>query len=289
MSTSAIAASITNTAASVMGIERPLTRQPSQYDDSNSGNSVQGSRLFTALFDALTQFVTDNQTAPTASAPGAPSTDPVPAAAPAAPASTAASPLAAASSSGSSGTAASSLGADLQAFLHDLFSALRQAGGERDHGEHGLGRARDDWRWAGAPAAPVSDTEPAATTGATASAASATNSAPTAAAATTSSAAAFNRHGIAAELRALIKDLSNSQVASATSSAAGTPSNLSSSAITNLNAAFSKLIADLGGTASSASTPATASLQSFLSSLLQNLHGTDNSLSPLGNGVNVSA
>jgi hypothetical protein len=123
--------------------------------------------------------------------------------------------------------------------------------------------------------------------------------------------AAYGRFGIEAELNSLIKDLSNSQIVSATSTAAGTPANLSSSALANLNSAFSQLISDLGGTTSTASAPATAaastnsssssaangspqsdtaSLQAFLSSLLQNLQsGAGNSLSPLGNGVNVSA
>jgi hypothetical protein len=131
------------------------------------------------------------------------------------------------------------------------------------------------------------------------------------AAATASAATAYGQHGIAAELAALIKDLSNSQVVSATSTAAGAPANLGSSALSALNAAFSKLIADLGGPAPSAppsatsaaaastsSSPATsagtqsstASLQAFLSSFLKNLESSaHNSWSPRGNGVNLSA
>ena len=62
MSTSAIAASSTNFVSSVVGVERPLIRQPSGDGDSNSGSApVQGGRLFTALFDALTQFVAEHQ------------------------------------------------------------------------------------------------------------------------------------------------------------------------------------------------------------------------------------
>ncbi len=332
MSTSAIAASSTNFVSSVVGVERPLIRQPSGDGDSSSGSApVQGGRLFTALFDALTQFVAEQQSAPAATTAAAASA----ATSPAATASTAtssptptstsltstssASTGSTTNSSGSSSTPASSLGSDLQAFLHDLFSALRQAGGAREHAGHGFGRARDDWRADATPAVPVSNTQqtvgngaptpssaansapPAAatstntsSTAATPAAAStpATSSAAPVAATSSSSTAAYGRFGIVAELSALIKDLSNSQVVSATSSAAGAPANLSSSALANLNSAFSKLITDLGGTTSSASSSQsdTASLQSFLSSLLQNLQsGASNSLSPLGNGVNVSA
>jgi len=323
MSTSAIAASSTNIVSSVIGVERPLLRQPSGYGDSNSGSApVQGSRLFTALFDALTQFVAAHQAAPAAAtaASSATSAATVPAAAaatassattsPAATVSTATStPSPASTSSASSSTPASSLGTDLQAFLHDLFSALRQAGGAREHAGHGFGRARDDWRADATPATPVSDTQPAANAAAPPAAVTSTSTASTAAApvaastpatssaapvaaTSSSSTAAYGRFGIAAELDALIKDLSNSQVVSATSTAAGTPANLSSSALANLNSAFTKLISDLGGTTSTASSPQsdTASLQAFLSSLLQNLQGgASNSLSSLGNGVNVSA
>ncbi len=358
MSTSAIAASSSNIVSSVIGVVRPLTRQPSGDGDSNSGSApVQGGRLFTALFDALTQFVAEHQAAPAATtgaaSPASTATVTTAAAgtgtassaatAPAATPSTATStpsPAATSStnSSGSSGTPASSLGADLQAFLHDLFSALRQSGGAREHTGHGSGRARDDWRAAATPAVPVSNTQQSASTGASTGSSAALNAAPpaatntstTSAAATpaavstpatppaapvatssASSTAAYGRFGIVAELNALIKDLSNSQVVSATSTAAGAPANLSSSALANLNSAFTKLITDLGGTTSTASTAATgaassnassssaansspqsgtASLQAFLSSLLQDLQsGAGNSLSPLGNGVNVSA
>jgi hypothetical protein len=297
MSTSAIAASSTNIVSSVIGVERPLSRQPSGDGESNSGSApVQGGRLFTALFDALTQFVAEHQAAPAATTAATAST-------------VISTPSPASTNSASSSTPASSLGTDLQAFLHDLFSALRQAGGSREHAGHGSGRARDDWRADATPAVPVS-TQQSASNGAS-SGSSAASSAPTAAATSTStttstastaatpaaassasSTAAYGRFGIAAELNALIKDLSNSQVVSATSTAAGTSANLSSSALANLNSAFTKLITDLGGTTSTASSPqsGTASLQTFLSSLLQNLQsGAGNSLTPLGNGVNVSA
>ncbi|MGO9945695.1 MAG: hypothetical protein ACLPWG_02460 [Steroidobacteraceae bacterium] len=314
MSTSAIAASSTNIVSSVIGVERPLSRQPSGDSDSNSGSApVQGGRLFTALFDALTQFVAEHQPAPAATTAATAATSPAatasaatstPSPASTSPASTGSASTGSTGSPASSGTAASSLGSDLQAFLHDLFSALRQAGGAREHAGHGSGRAREDWRADATPAVPVSNTRQAASNGAS-TGSSAANSAPPAAASTpatssvapvaatsSSSTAAYGRFGIVAELGALIKDLSNSQVVSATSSAAGAPANLSSSALANLNSAFSKLITDLGGTTSTASSSQsdTASLQAFLSSLLQNLQsGASNSLSPLGNGVNVSA
>ena len=313
MSTSAIAASSTNIVSSVIGVERPLLRQPSGDGDSNSGSApVQGSRLFTALFDALTQFVAAHQAAPAAAtAASAATSSATPASTATSTATSTPSPASTSStnSSGSSSTPASSLGTDLQAFLHDLFSALRQAGGAREHAGHEFGRARDDWRADATPATPVSDTQPAANAAAPPAAVTSTSTASTAAApvaastpatssaapvaaTSSSSTAAYGRFGIAAELDALIKDLSNSQVVSATSTAAGTPANLSSSALANLNSAFTKLISDLGGTTSTASSPQsdTASLQAFLSSLLQNLQGgASNSLSSLGNGVNVSA
>jgi hypothetical protein len=118
--------------------------------------------------------------------------------------------------------------------------------------------------------------------------------------------------------------LSNSQVLGASSAAAGTPSNLSSSTLSNLNAAFTKLIGDLGGTTSGAPTtssgasttssgaaaataaatgstgtdtspagspPAdTTALQSFLTTFLQDLQsGAGSSASTLGNSVNIAA
>ena len=165
-----------------------------------------------------------------------------------------------------------------------------------------------------------STTNTAATdTGATAPAATPTATAPASATATVASSpiGQYGRHGIAAELAALIQSLSNSPVVSSPSTASGTESGLSSSTLSNLNSAFTKLIGDLGGTtavsstpaastaaatgtsatstSATASTPATgyAALQSFLTSLLQDLQGTaagsTGSPSPLGNSVNVTA
>src|SRR5580700_1118080 len=141
--------------------DRSNSRQVSQSDNSNSeqGSVQGGGRLFTALFDALTQFVTENSAAAaaTANASSAASTG-TSATAPATAASTPITTTAAGTSStgtsssgassstssspassSSSGTSANSLGADLQAFLHDLFAALRQAGDSRGHEGHGHG------------------------------------------------------------------------------------------------------------------------------------------------------
>ncbi len=125
-----------------------------EYTHSDSGSvSPQGGRLFTALFDALTQFVAANQAASAAGTPAASApatvTAPATAAAPAstsAPTSTPASTSSSSTNSSGSSTPASSLGADLQAFLHDLFSALRQAAGGHEHARHGS-EGRGDWRW----------------------------------------------------------------------------------------------------------------------------------------------
>jgi hypothetical protein len=120
---------------------------------------------------------------------------------------------------------------------------------------------------------------------------------------------------LVAELSSLIKELGNSQVVSATSSAAGTPSTLSSDTLANLNSAFDKLISDLGGTTSdttSGTTSAsatgaaagtssaagtattgiadTSALQSFLTSFLQDLQSSSSAApSTRGNSVDVSA
>ncbi len=182
MSTSAIAASATTIVSSATDAGRPLFKQQPRNTDSDSGSvSPQGGRLFTALFDALTQFVAANQAASIASTPAASTpatvTAPATAAAPAstsAPTSTPASTSSSSTNSSGSSTPASSLGADLQAFLHDLFSALRQAAGGHEHARHGS-EGRGDWRWSQTPATPVSDAQPTPP----AAAASAGSSAPT--------------------------------------------------------------------------------------------------------------
>jgi hypothetical protein len=102
----------------------------------------------------------------------------------------------------------------------------------------------------------------------------------------------------------LIQDISNSEIVGSTSSASGTPSNLSASAISDLSSAFTKLIGDLGGSTSSTSAAAsgsstsgssstqtgTAALQSFLTSFLQDLQNNGNtSTSNQGNLINTLA
>jgi hypothetical protein len=108
---------------------------------------------------------------------------------------------------------------------------------------------------------------------------------------------------------------------SKTSGTASKPSGVSPGTLADLNAAFAKLIGDLGGTVSGASgttavppatdpstgastaaagtatTPATtaapppdtSALQSFLTSFLHDLQGNAASAGTLGNGVNVKA
>jgi hypothetical protein len=67
--------------------------------------------------------------------------------------------------------------------------------------------------------------------------------------------AEYGQRGLVAELTALIRDLGNSGTAPA---AASTPSRVSADTLDDLNAAFAKLIGDLGGTVSGASTGTTA-------------------------------
>jgi hypothetical protein len=163
---------------------------------------------------------------------------------------------------GSGSTPSSTLVQDLQAFLHDLFYALRHADRERD-GE----RTGDP----GAP--PVSTTTPTTTTPTT------TTPVTTPPVVAT---AHYRHHGIISALQALIQDL-----------AAG-PASGSSGALTRLNAAFVKLIGDLGGSASNGpaagSSGSTSALQSFLTNFLQDLQNNgQHSLNPLGSSVDTTA
>ena len=72
-------------------------------------------------------------------------------------------------------------------------------------------------------------------------------------------------------------------------------SGLSSSTLSTLNAAFEKLIGDLGGntgttTGTSTATQSTTALQSFLTGFLQDLQNNGaNSVSALGSSVNTTA
>jgi hypothetical protein len=175
------------------------------------------------------------------------------------------------------GTAASSLVDDLRAFLHDLVHALREVG-RSDHENSGLTGTTST------PAATAADT--AAGTGAAAS---------TAAAATTGAAAYRYRHGgVVARIQTLVHDLAAGYEGTNTDTAPAP----SSHALSNLNSAFQKLIADLSGspsgtggvTSGTAGNSSTAALQSFLTNFAQDLqnNGT-HSLNSLGSSVNTSA
>jgi hypothetical protein len=168
-------------------------------------------------------------------------------------------------------TSTSSLVSDLQSFLHDLFSALRQAGrsghGGREH-EHWRERVPAASTTAAAPATSTAPstpggtpipatTAPSSTAPSTAAATTAAGSATSTAPATTSvgtpvanaGIGAYGQRGIIAELNALVQDLSG------TSSASG----VSPRVLSNLNSAFEKLISDLKGTSSAASTSSATS------------------------------
>lgn len=325
MTTNAVSG--TNPAASLsslLGATRSFAGRTDNDGDPDSGAGTQGGSvqggggtLFTALLAALTQFVTSHS----AGATGATST-PVTTTTPATTTPATATPAA----SGTSGTAGASSGAvpsslpqDLHAFLHDLFRALRQEGHPRHEDD-------DDSRHSQVPSAPISTT-PLPTPVTTTSTGTVTtpgvipvttpittpNATPITAPTTTTDTgtttspvtappgiAQYGQRGLAAELTALIKDLANSGTAS---SAASPPSRVSADSLSNLNAAFAKLIGDLGGTVSGASTgtttvppattaashPDTSALQSFLTSFLQDLQGSAASAGTLGNGVNVTA
>jgi hypothetical protein len=186
---------------------------------------------------------------------------------------------------------------DLQAFLHDLTQALRQA--SRSSGDGGAGSTANS-----------GTTTPIVVAGAVAPGAT---GAPVAA---NTGAAAYGQGGIIAALKSLVADLANSQELSNTDASSG----LSSNTLSNLNSAFQKLIADLGGNATGAdsssstssstsssgtagstgssassasatgSSQSTAALQSFLTSFVQDLQNNGaNSISALGSSVNTTA
>jgi hypothetical protein len=244
-------------------------------DSSGDGNS-QGITLLASLLQALVQAATPPAAAATASAGG---TATAAAATGTSSATSTTGSAATGTTSAASGTATGTTGAtsttnlvgDLQAFLHDLFSALRQAG-RSGHG----GREHELWQERAATAtsattapstsapassttAPASSTTTAApaTTGGTVTA---TTSSPAAAGSTTPvtvptnpAVSGYGPRNIISELKALVQELSNGQASSSTGSSGGVSQRLS-----NLNSAFEKLISDLNGTASAAGTPSTA-------------------------------
>jgi hypothetical protein len=272
MSTNPISSSSQTNLAAILG----SANRPHRHG--GGGGDREGINLLASLLQALTQAVSAGATA-TATATGATAetntatTD----------GTTAAAGTTAATATGST-TSGTSLAQDLQAFLHDLFHALRDAG----RPSHGGG-------YASAPR-PVTTPSP---TGAIAAPAATSNGIATAAAsaAGTTGVGAYGQRSIISALRALVQDLSNSQVLSTT----GSSSSLSSNALSNLNSAFEKLIGDLGASTSTAgsstvsgsaaaSGQSTSALQSFLTNFMQDLqsNGT-NSLSSLGSSVNTTA
>ena len=143
----------------------------------------------------------------------------------------------------------------------------------------------------------IQATPPATSPAATATTTTDTGAATTPPVAALPGIAQYGQRGLVAELTALIKDLADSGKVSATASA---PSRVSPHALTDLNAAFAKLIGDLGGTVPAASgttaaattaapNPDTSGLQSFLTSFLHDLQGSAADAGALGNGVNVTA
>jgi hypothetical protein len=329
----------TNAAASLSSIlsaSRSFAKKTDGDGDAASGGGVQsrGGTLFTALLAALTQFVTSHP-AGTAGGTGTPGTTCT--TTPGTTTTPATTTTTGATTGTSSGTVPSTLPQDLHVFLHDLFRALRQEGRHRHED--------DDSRHSHVPSSPVS-TSPVPTPVTTTSTGTVTTpgvipatapvTTPTTTPATTTDTggtttspvtappgiAQYGQHGLVAELTALIKDLADSSKASGTANKA---SRVSPGTLADLNAAFAKLIGDLGGTVSGASdtnavppatdpstsastaaagtaaagttTPATtaaphpdtSALQSFLTSFLHDLQGNAARAGTLGNGVNVKA
>jgi hypothetical protein len=267
----------------------PRHAEHGDRNSSGDGNS-EGITVLASLLEALVQAATPSAASANAAAPASSATS----AAGAAAAGTSTPAPTTGAATGTTGTATGTTGttstttgttstttgttsttnlvADLQAFLHDLFSALRQAG-RSGHGgrEHELWRERAETSNIPAPSTSTpasSTTTPASSTSAPAS--SATPVAPATTVTATSSPAAgsttpvavanpavgaYGPRNIISELKALVQDLSNGQASSGTGSSGGVSQNL----LSNLNSAFEKLISDLRGTASAAGTTPTAS------------------------------
>jgi hypothetical protein len=184
----------------------------------------------------------------------------------------------------SSGTPGTNLVQDLQAFLHDLFHALRHADRE-GHGERIVDPRGPATTTSGGPATSTAPaTAPVTTPATTPATASGTTTA------ATGTVAHYRHHGIIYALRALIRDLGAGQAPDSTGSSSGAPS----TALTKLNSAFVKLLGDLGGSTSNGpaagSSPSTSALQSFLTNFLQDLQNNGaNSLNTVGSSVNTTA
>lgn len=319
-----------NPTISLSTLLRTAPVSPKRVDtdgDSDSGHGGRidggGGQLFNALLAALTQFVAARSASTAAGA--ATSATPTTATAPTSTSTSTSTTTTAA------GTVPGTLSQDLHAFLHDLFGALRQEGRPRDDDDEDNGaRAATNNTPAttpgpvttpapvtttstGATTTPGVTTEPAAPAAAAATTPASTPSATTpvapSVAGTLSGIAQYGQRGILAELAALIQDLGNA--------ATGKSSTVSLDTLTDLNAAFVRLISDLGGT-TAASTPApaaqtpapaaasstgstatvnsastdadTAALQSFLGSFLNALQSSLSALpTARGNSINVTA
>jgi hypothetical protein len=246
MSTNAISGSNQLSLSALFGGGRVSQRhRDDDGERESSGGNVQAITLLASLLQALTQAATA-QAAP-ASSPAAVSTTP--------------SVTSTVPASGS--TPSNSLVQDLQAFLHDLFYALRHAD-----------RGRDGERTVAPGAQPT--TTPAATPPVS------TPLTPPVSTPPVVGTANYRHHGIISALQALIQDFGAGQ------------SSGSSGALTRLNAAFVKLIGDLGGNASAGpaagSSGSTSALQSFLTNFLQDLQNNGaHSLNPLGSSVDTTA
>jgi hypothetical protein len=270
MSTNAISGSNQLSLSTLFsGVRVSQRHQDDDGHTNSSGGNEQGITLLASLLQALTQAATAQP------APAAP-----PAAAPASPPAASAAPA-----TGTSSAPSTSLVQDLQAFLHDLFYALRHANRE-DHGGRIVDPRGPAVTTSGATSSPpATDTTPAPTPPATA---------PVTPPVTTPPATGnvhYRHHGIISALQALIQDLGSAQT---TGGSGGSSPGSTSTALTRLNSAFVKLIGDLGGSTSSGpaagSSQSTSALQSFLTNFLQDLqNNASNSLNPLGSSVNTTA
>lgn len=268
MSTNAVSGSNQISLAALLGSPKVSQRRGDDGERDSSGGNARGITLFASLLQALVQAATSQPASAATPAAGTPAAGSVPTDAAAPPATSAAPPT------DTNGGPSATLVQDLQAFLHDLFHALRHANRE-SHGDRIV-----DPR---GPATPTSGT--AATPPATAT----TPATPPATAASTVT-AHYRHHGIVYALQGLIRDLGAAQAPDSTGSPSGTPS----PALTKLNAAFVKLLGDLTGSASggsgAGSGQSTSALQSFLTNFLQDLQSNAaSSFNTLGSSVNTTA
>jgi hypothetical protein len=265
MSTNAVSASNQINLSALLGSPKVSQRHSDDRERESSGGNPQGITLLASLLQALVQAATSQPASAATPAAGTPAPSTPPATGAAAPPATSAAPSA-------------TLVQDLQAFLHDLFRALRHANRESD------GDRIVDPRGPATPTSGTAATPPApAPTPVTAPA-------PTPVTAASTVTAHYRHHGIIYALQGLIRDLGASQAPDST----GSPSGASSTALTKLNAAFVKLLGDLTGSASGGSAAgsgqSTSALQSFLTNFLQDLQSNASvTFNTLGSSVNTTA